>query len=196
MIVAGSAFLVIYALAAVLTGQRDVRLGNLAQLVPAISYAALALSLARLCTGQVRVFWNLNAIYAITWAVGQAVATYYDLAPDRMPLVALSDPIFFVSSIPLAAALYGRPERDRPRWLFEIVLLDLVLIALFAAFLYVYFIVSLSVTDGPQETYNTSLAQLFNARNLLLAGWAAVVWHTAASARGSACSASTASVYP
>ena len=36
-----------------------------------------------------------------------------------------TDPLFFVSSIPLAAALYGRPERDRPRWLFDIVLLDL-----------------------------------------------------------------------
>ena len=92
-----------------------------------------------------------------------------------------TDPMFFVSSIPLAAALYGRPERDRPRWLFDIVLLDLVLIALFSAFVYIYFVVSIAVTDGREDLYNDNLTQLLNARNLLLALWATYVWRTASS---------------
>ena len=41
------------------------------------------------------------------------------------PIVSPTDPIFFAASIPLAAALYGRPDRDRPRWLFDIVVLDM-----------------------------------------------------------------------
>jgi signal transduction histidine kinase/ActR/RegA family two-component response regulator len=178
---AGTGFLIAFAVAAVLTGQRNLWFGNLAQLVPPLAFAAISVLVARQCAGQVRVFWNLNAIHAVTWATGQAVWTYSDIAGGGVPIVSPSDPVFFMSSIPLAAALYGRPDRDRPRWLFDIVLLDIVLIALFAAFLYLYFIVALAMTGGPEETYHANLTQLFNARNLLLAGWAAWVWHTASS---------------
>ena len=83
--------------------------------------------------------------------------------------------------MPIAAALYGRPERDRPRWLFDIVVLDLVLIALFAAFLYIYFIVTIVVTDGREDLYNANIRQLLNAKNLLLVVWATWVWRTAPS---------------
>ena len=76
-----------------------------------------------------------------------------------MPVVSPTDPIFFVSCIPLAAALYGRPEHDRPRWLFDIVLLDLVLIALFVAFVYIYFVVSIVVTDGPDAASTTTTSR-------------------------------------
>jgi signal transduction histidine kinase/ActR/RegA family two-component response regulator len=179
--IAGGAFLLVFAVAAVLTGQRNVWLGDLSQLVPPLASAAVSVRLARQCTGQVRVFWNLNAIHAVTWAIGQGVWTYSDIAGGGVPVVSPSDPVFFASSIPLAAALYGRPDRDRPRWLFDIVLLDIVLIALFAAFLYLYFIVALAITGGPEEIYHANLTQLFNTRNLLLAGWAAWVWHTASS---------------
>jgi signal transduction histidine kinase/CheY-like chemotaxis protein len=41
-------------------------------------------------------------------------------------------------------------------------------------------VVTLAVTHGPEDVYNTNLTQLFNARNLLLAAWAAEVWLTAA----------------
>ena len=74
-----------------------------------------------------------------------------------MPVVSPTDPIFFVSSIPLAAALYGRPERDRPRWLFDIVVLDLILIALFGAFIYTYFVVTIAVTGGSTDVYDDEL---------------------------------------
>ena len=116
-------------------------------------------------------FWNLNAIHGLIWAVGQAVWTYYDLAHGGVPAISPTDPLFFVSSIPLAAALYGRPERDRPRWLFDIVLLDLVLIALFSAFVYVYFVVSIAITDGNEQLYDDNLTRLLIARNLILAVW-------------------------
>jgi signal transduction histidine kinase/CheY-like chemotaxis protein len=176
--IAGTAFLLIYAAVSVATGQRLVALGDFAQLIPPIAYGAFTLWLARQSRGQVRVFWNLNAVHAFIWAAGQAMWTYLDLFNGGVPVVTPTDPIFFASSIPLAAALYGRPERDRPRWLFDIVLLDLVLIALFAAFLYSYFVVTIVVTDGRQDLYDTNLRQLLNARNLLLAGWATWVWRT------------------
>lgn len=170
-----------YLLAALLTGQRSVWLGNLAQIVPPLVFAALALVLARRSTRQVRVFWDLNAAHGIIWAVGQAVWTYYDLARGGVPIISPTDPIFFIASIPIAAALYGRPERDRPRWLSDIIVLDIVLIALFAVFTYAYFVLSLTVSGGPEEIYNANLTQLFNVRNLLLAGWASEVWYTARS---------------
>ena len=128
-----------------------------------------------------RIFWNLNAVHGLVWAAGQAVWTYYDLVHGGVPVISPTDPLFFASSIPLAAALYGRPERDRPRWLFDIVLLDLVLIALFSAFVYIYFVVSIAITDGNEQLYHANLTQLLNARNLALALWSIWVWRTAPS---------------
>jgi signal transduction histidine kinase/ActR/RegA family two-component response regulator len=178
---AGAAFLILYAVASVATGQQLTALGDLAQLIPPLVYAGFTIWLARQSRSQVRVFWNLNAIHAVTWATGQVVWTYYDLFRGGVPAISPTDPLFFVSSIPLAAALYGRPERDRPRWLFDIVLLDLVLIALFSAFVYIYFVVSIAVTDGREDLYRDNLTQLLNARNLLLALWATYVWWTSSS---------------
>jgi signal transduction histidine kinase/CheY-like chemotaxis protein len=178
---AGAAFLFLYAVASVATGQQLTALGDFAQLIPPLVYATFTIWLARHCRGQVRVFWNLNAIHGLTWATGQAVWTYYDLLRGGVPVISPADPFFFVSSIPLAAALYGRPERDKPRWLFDIVLLDLVLIALFSAFVYMYFVVSIAVTDGREDLYKDNLTQLLHARNLLLALWATFVWRTSSS---------------
>jgi signal transduction histidine kinase/ActR/RegA family two-component response regulator len=179
--IAGGAFLLVYAVLSVATGQNVVALGDIAQLIPPLVYAGFTLWLARQCRGQVRVFWNLNAVHALMWAAGQVVWTYLDLFGGGVPVISPTDPLFFISSIPLAAALYGRPERDRPRWLFDIVLLDLVLIALFSAFVYIYFVVTIAVTDGREDLYNDNLTQLLNARNLLLALWATWVWRTAGS---------------
>ena len=178
---AGAAFLFLYAVASVATGQQLTALGDLAQLIPPLVYAGFTIWLARQSRGQVRVFWNLNAMHGVIWAIGQVVWTYYDLFRGGVPAISPTDPLFFVSSIPLAAALYGRPERDRPRWLFDIVLLDLVLIALFSAFVYIYFVVSIAVTDGREDLYKDNLTQLLNARNLLLALWATYVWRTSSS---------------
>lgn len=179
--VAGAAFLLLYALASIATGQRVAALGNLAQLVPPLAYAAFTLWLGGRSLGQVRTFWNLNAIYGVMWAIGQAVWTYLDLWRGGVGTISPTDPLFFVASIPLAAALYGQPERDRPRWIVDIVLLDLTLIALFSAFVYIYFIVTIVVTDGREDLYNDNFRQLMNARNLLLAAWAAWVWRRATS---------------
>lgn len=176
---AGAGYVLLYGVLAVLTGQRVVALGDLAQLIPPLAFAAFTFQLARRCRGQVRIFWNLNAIHGVAWAIGQTVWTYYDLVHGGVPVISPTDPLFFVSSIPLAAALYGRPERDRPRWLFDIVLLDLVLIALFSAFVYLYFVVSIAITDGNEALYHTNLTQLLNARNLALAIWGIWLWRTA-----------------
>lgn len=178
---AGAGFLLAYTIASLVSGQQVAALGDLAQMVPPLAYTGFTMWLARRSRSQVRVFWNLNAVHGILWAVGQGVWTYYDLYRGGVPVISPTDPIFFASSIPLAAALYGRPERDRPRWLFDIVLLDLVLIALFSAFVYIYFVVTIAVTDGREELYNDNLTQLLNARNLLLALWGTFVWRTSTS---------------
>jgi signal transduction histidine kinase/CheY-like chemotaxis protein len=179
--IAGAAFLLLYALASLATGQDAVALGDLAQLLPPLAYAGFTTWLARQSRGQARTFWKLNAVHALMWAMGQATWTYFDVFAGGVPVISATDPLFFMSGIPLAAALYGRPERDRPRWLFDIVLLDLILIALFAAFIYIYFVVTILVTGGREDLYNETFRQLMNARNLLLAVWAAWVWHTAPS---------------
>ena len=178
---AGAAFLLLYALASLATGQGVVALGDLAQLLPPLAYAGFTTWLARQSRGQARTFWKLNAVHGLMWAMGQAAWTYYDVVVGAVPVISATDPLFFMSSIPLAAALYGRPERDRPRWLFDIVLLDLILIALFAAFVYIYFVVTILVTGGREDLYDETFRQLMNARNLLLAVWAAWVWRTATS---------------
>jgi len=175
---AGAGFILLYGVLSVLTGQRVVALGEVARLIPPLAYAAFTFWLARRCRGQVRIFWNLNAVHGLVWATGQAVWIYYDLVHGGVPVISPTDPLFFASSVPLAAALYGRPERDRPRWLFDIVLLDLVLIALFSAFIYLYFVVSIAITDGNEQLYHANLTQLLNARNLALAIWSIWVWRT------------------
>jgi signal transduction histidine kinase/CheY-like chemotaxis protein len=179
--IAAAAFLLVYAVLSIATGQDLILLGDVAQLIPPFVYAAFTMWLARRSRGQVRAFWNMNAAHGVVWGSGQALWTYIDLSGQGIPVVSPTDPIFFVSSIPLAAALYGRPERDRPRWLFDIVLLDLILIALFAAFLYTYFVVTVAVTGGSLDLYDANFRQLQNAKNLLLAGWAVWVWRTARS---------------
>jgi signal transduction histidine kinase/CheY-like chemotaxis protein len=179
--IAGTAFLLVYAVLSVATGQHLAALGDVAQLIPPFAYAGLTFWLARRCRGQVRVFWNMNAAHGLVWGAGQALWTYIDVLGQGVPVVSPTDPIFFVSSIPLAAALYGRPEHDRPRWLFDIVLLDLILIALFGAFIYTYFVVTIAVTGGSTDLYEENFRQLQNAKNLLLALWAMWVWRTARS---------------
>ena len=180
--IAAAAFLIGYAVLSVATGQRLAALGDVAQLIPPFAFAAFTLWLADRSRGQARVFWNMNAAHGILWGSGQALWTYINLFGPAAPVVSPTDPIFFISSIPLAAALYGRPERDRPRWLFDIVVLDLILIALFGAFVYTYFVVTIAVTDGSIEAYDANFRQLQNAKNLLLALWAMWVWRTARSA--------------
>lgn len=181
--IAGGAFLLLYVIASLATGGHRAVLGDIAQLVPVLGYAVLAFTLARRSRAQVQLFWNLTGVHAVMWAIGQVVWTYYDVfVPGGVPVISPTDPLFFVPGIPLAAALYGRPERDRPRWLFEIVLLDFVLIALFAAFVYIYFVDTIVITDRREELYDVNLRQLLNARNLLLAGWAAWLWYSASGA--------------
>lgn len=179
--IAVAALLLLYAVLAVVTGQDLVVLGGVAQLIPPFAYAAFTMWLARRSRGQVRAFWNMNAVHGVLWGAGQALRVYLDVSGQSVPVASPTDPIFFVSSVPLAAALYGRPERDRPRWLFDIVLLDLILFALFAAFLYTYFVVTIAVTGGSTDLYDTNFRQLQNAKNLLLATWALWVWRSARS---------------
>jgi signal transduction histidine kinase/ActR/RegA family two-component response regulator len=179
--IAAAAFLLVYAVLSLATGQRLVVLGDVAQLIPPFAYAAFTIWLGRRSRGQVRAFWNTNAAHGVLWGTGQALWIYTDLFGQGVPVVSPTDPIFFISSIPFAAALYGRPERDRPRWLFDIVLLDLILIALFGAFIYTYFIVTIALTGGPTDLYDANFRQMQNAKNLLLALWAMWVWRTARS---------------
>ncbi|HUQ87363.1 MAG TPA: hybrid sensor histidine kinase/response regulator [Vicinamibacterales bacterium] len=179
--VAGTAFLLVYAVLSIATGQRLALLGDVAQCIPPLAYAAFTFWLARRCRGQVRMFWNMNAAHGLVWGAGQVLWTYIDVFGQGGPVVSPTDPIFFVSGIPLAAALYGRPEHERPRWLFDIVLLDLLLIALFGAFIYTYFVVTVAVTGGSTGVYDENFRQLQNAKNLVLAMWATWVWRTAPS---------------
>ena len=177
--IAAAAFLLLYAVLSIVTGQGSVILGDFAQLIPPFAYAAFTIWLSQRSRGQVRAFWTMNAAHGLLWGFGQALWTYIDVSGRGVPVVSPTDPIFFVSSIPLAAALYGRPERDRPRWLFDIVLLDLILIALFGVFLYTYFVVTIAVSGGSPQLYDANFRQLQNAKNLLLALWAMWVWRTA-----------------
>ncbi|MEJ7666441.1 MAG: hypothetical protein WKG07_46465 [Hymenobacter sp.] len=71
----------------------------------AADFRRFHLWLARQCRGQVRVFWNPNAVHTLTWAIGQAVWTYRDpFAAGGVPVVTPTDPLFFASSLPIAAA--------------------------------------------------------------------------------------------
>jgi signal transduction histidine kinase/CheY-like chemotaxis protein len=178
---ASAFYLAGFVLLSLATGQSNVWVGDLSQLLPPLGFALMALLVARRSSGQAQVFWSLNAAHGVLWAIGQGVWTYYDVVAGGVPIISATDPIFFLASLPLAAALYGRPERNRPRWLFDILRLDIVLIALFATFTYFYFVMSLVVTDGPEEVYNANLTQLFNVKNLVLTAWAAQVWYTASS---------------
>jgi len=171
---AGPAYLLFYIVASFVTGQRFVWMDGLLQLVPSFAFAGFTLSLALRSRGPARIFWNLNAASAVMWAAGQVVAwTYLDHGGAE---ISPAHPIFFLSSIPLAAALYVRPDRDRSRLLFSIVGLDIVLIALFLGFVDIYFDMLTGAADG---FYRTSNLALFHARNLFLALWAAFVWRTA-----------------
>jgi hypothetical protein len=60
---AGAVFLLVYAGLSLATGQRLAALGDIAQLIPPIVYGVFTLWLARRSRGQVRVFWNLNAVH-------------------------------------------------------------------------------------------------------------------------------------
>jgi hypothetical protein len=180
---AAGVYVALYAAASVATGGRNLVLGNLAQLGPPAAFAALSFAAARRAERGVRVFWNLNACHAIVWIAAQSVWTYLELLQRRVAADASpTDPIFFAASMPLAAALYGRPDRDRPRWLLNVVVLDIVLITLFFIYVYLYLITALSVTNSPPAFYAPTVTALFNTRSVILATGAA--WVFASAKRG------------
>jgi signal transduction histidine kinase len=169
-----------YVVASWATGGRNLVLGDLAQLGPPALFAVLCFGAAARSERGARVFWNLNAWHGSLWVAAQSIWSYLELI-TRRPVgdASPTDPIFFAASMPIAAALYGRPDRHRPRWLFNVVVLDIVLITLFFVFIYLYTITALTVTNSPASLYAPSLTQLFNTRSIVLAVWAGWVFFSA-----------------
>ena len=179
---AGAAFLFLYAVASVVTGQRLTALGDLAQTDPAA---------------------RLRRLHDVAGAAEPRPGARV-LEPERHARRDVGDRpggVDLLRSVPRRRA--GRSRRpircsscrafrwrrrstDGPSAIARAgsstsSLLDLVLIALFSAFVYIYFVVSIAVTDGREDLYNDNLTQLLNARNLLLALWATYVWRTSSS---------------
>src|SRR5688572_24557418 len=94
---ASALFLSAYVLLSVATGQSNVWVGDLSQLVPPLGFAAIAALVARRSSGQTRVFWSLNVTHGVLWAVGQTLWTYYDVVAGSVPIISATDPIFFLA---------------------------------------------------------------------------------------------------
>src|SRR5688500_12261218 len=92
---ASGGYILAFAVASLLTGPQQVWVGDFAQMVPPVGYAVLCFAVAHQCTGQVRVFWNLNAVDAVMWTAGQAVWTDFDVVKGSVPVISPTDPIFF-----------------------------------------------------------------------------------------------------
>jgi hypothetical protein len=123
--IAGTGFLLVYAVPRSRRGSARA-LGDVAQLFRRLRRGFTCGW--RRCRGQVRVFWNMNAAHG--WCgrrpgCGPTRRVRAACRSCRPPTRSFSCRAFRWRRVD------GRPEQDRPRWLFDIVLLDLILIALF-----------------------------------------------------------------
>ena len=116
-------------------------------------------------------FWMLLAFGSTLWLAGRLIATYQGLVlhatPDRLSLV---DIIFFLHTVPLMAALALLPHARKMRETLRYGYLDLLLLAVWWTFLYLFMAVAWSQDPARTGLDRMRDLQIYALANLVFLG--------------------------
>ena len=125
-------------------------------------------------------FWLLLALGCSMWMFGQVYWTYYEVflhqpSPNPFP----GDPIFFLHTVPMIAALALEPHLPRRERSFPFGVVDFALLLVWWVFLYLFFVIPWQFVSPNVGYYGSAFNYLYDSENLvLLAGLAALFWRT------------------
>ena len=131
----------------------------------------------RRATGVVRLFWLLNSIGFCLFLLSQLFWVFFDLVlrkNDVSPL--LSDAFFFLTLIPVLAALALRPHSESAARGLRFRRLDFLLLLLWWICLYAYFVVPWSLVVNRDAQYNPANAVVVLAGHLAVISTLVVLW--------------------
>ena len=169
----------IYSLAPfVLHDQQSLRtFGDLAQcLVPLLANAGLLLN-AGTPHWRRNVFWMLFAMGCTLWMIGQFQWTYYEVYLHRdLPDLYPGDVTFFLSGIPMMAALALRPHLNRSELRLRFGYLDFVLLLSWWMFLYVYTVMPWLYASPSVGQYNFAYEIVANIQNTVIVIGLGYLW--------------------
>ena len=151
--------------------------GDLTQcVVPLLANAGLLLN-AGTPHWRRNVFWMLFALSCTLWMVGQFQWTYYEVyLGQSSPVMYFGDAVFFLSGIPVMAALALRPHYRRGDIRLRFGYLDFVLLLMWWAFVYVYFVMPWVYASPSLGQYNFSYSLLRNLQNTVIVGLLGLFW--------------------
>jgi hypothetical protein len=131
----------------------------------------------RRATGAVRLFWLLNSIGFCLLLLSQLFWVCFDLVlrkNDVSPL--FGDALFFLTLIPVLAALALRPHSESAARGLRLRRVDFLLLMLWWICLYAYYVVPWSVVVNNDTKYNLANAVLVLAGHLAVISTLAVLW--------------------
>src|SRR5579859_8065051 len=117
-------------------------------------------------------FWMLLAFGCTLWLAGRLITTYQELVLHTMPnTLSAVDVIFFLHTVPLMAALALLPHARKMRETLRYRYLDLLLLALWWTFLYLFMAMAWSKDPGHSHLDRIRDLQVYAMANLVfLAG--------------------------
>jgi hypothetical protein len=127
--------------------------------------------------GAVRLFWLLNSIGFCLFLLSQLFWVFFDLVfrkNDVSPL--LGDAFFFLTLIPMLAALALRPHSESAARGLRLRRLDFLLLMLWWICLYAYFVVPWSVVVHRDTQYNPANTVVVLAGHLAVISTLVVLW--------------------
>src|SRR5215475_12282832 len=167
-----------YSLASLsLHGHTLTAFGDIAQcLIPLLANAGLLMN-AGTPHWRRNVFWMLLAMSCTLWMIGQFQWTYYEVylhkdLPDLYP----GDVTFFLSSIPMIAALALRPHLNRTELRLRFGYLDFVLLLSWWMFLYAYAVLPWMYASPSVGQYNFAFEIVANVQNAVIVVGLGYLW--------------------
>jgi len=156
------------------------RLTLVGDILPALSVVMVLLVFQanyRRATGALRLFWLLNSIGFCLLLLSQLFWVLFDLVlrkNDVSPL--LGDTFFFLTLIPVLAALALRPHSESAARGLRLRRVDFLLLMLWWICLYAYFVVPWSVVVNNDTKYNPANAVVVFAGHLAVISTLVLLW--------------------
>ncbi len=156
------------------------RLTLVGDILPALSVVMVLLVFQanyRRATGVIRLFWLLNSIGFCLLLLSQLFWVFFDLVlrkNDVSPL--FGDAFFFLTLIPVLAALALRPHSESAARGLRLRRVDFLLLMLWWICLYAYFVVPWSVVVNIDTHYNPANAVVVFAGHLAVISTLVVLW--------------------
>jgi len=123
-------------------------------------------------------FWLLMALGCTLWMFGQIYWTYYEVflhlpSPNPFP----GDPVFFLHTVPMIAALTFEPHRRSRERSVPFGVVDFALLLVWWVYLYLFFVIPWQFVLPNSAYYGQAFNYLYDSENLvLLAGLATLFW--------------------